>query len=345
MVKSYLIPIVSNRKTMGKILALGIMIGATLFLHYFTYHELKYHHAVYRMLFYFPLVLGGFWFGLRGAMAVSACVTVFYLPFVMKDWQGFSFENFSKLLEGALFVTVAMILGFLVERRKREYLARVDAEHLAAVGRTVSEIAHDMKAPLMAIGGFAAQLDRKMGQEDPASHKKLIVIVKETARLEAMLKDMLDFARPLELRLTPTDLNRVVSESLGIAESFAEEAGVDLRAELAASLPLLTLDTPRMQQAILNLVTNAVQACHDGGQVTIRTHHSSRFVSMDVTDCGHGIKEEDRDRIFQPFFSTKRDGTGLGLANVKKIVEAHGGRISLQSNPEKGVTFTIRFAA
>lgn len=337
-------PIASDRKTLGKILVLAVMIGTILYLHYFTYHGLKYHHALYRMLFYFPLVLGGFWFGLKGSMAVCAFVTVFYLPFVMKDWHGFSAEDFSKLLEGALFITVALILGFLVERRKKEYLARVDIEQLAAVGRTVSEIAHDMKAPLMAIGGFAAQLDRRMGQEDPASHKKLTVILKETARLEAMLKDMLDFARPLELRRADTDLNHVVSESLGIAESFAEEAGVHLRAELEPSLPLLPLDTPRVQQAILNLVTNAVQACHGGGRVTVRTYHSSRLVSLDVTDCGPGIREEDRDRIFQPFFSTKKHGTGLGLANVKKIVDAHGGQISFQSNPEKGVTFTMRFA-
>jgi two-component system sensor histidine kinase HydH len=335
--------VLSDRRTFAKILFLAVMVAAILFLHYFTYHELKYRHAVYRMLFYFPLVLGGFWFGLRGSMAVCACITMFYLPFVVKDWAGFSPEDFGKLLEGALFIAVALILGYLVDKRKKEYCARLDAEQLAAVGRTASEIAHDMKAPLMAIGGFAAQIDRGIGQRDPATHRKLTVIVKETARLEAMLKDMLDFARPMKLIPTPTDLNNVVSESLGIAASLAEEAGVDLRAELEPYLPVLSLDTPRVQQAILNLITNAIQACSEGGHVTVRTYRSNRLVSLDVTDCGQGIKEEDRHRIFQPFFSTKNRGTGLGLANVKKIVEAQGGRISFRSNNGKGVTFTAGF--
>jgi len=137
----------------------------------------------------------------------------------------------------------------------------------------------------------------------------------------------------------------VVSESLDIAEPYAEEAGIYLHAELEPSLPFLPLDTPRVQQAILNLVTNAVEACEEGGRVTVRTSHSGPFVLLDVADCGRGIGNQDCDKVFQPFFSTKKHGTGLGLANVKKIVEAHGASISFRSNPEKGMTFTMKFPA
>ncbi len=335
--------LLSGRNTTAKIVALALMIGATLFLHYFTYHELKYHHAIYRMLFYLPLVLGGFWFGLKGALTVCVSVVAMYLPYIMMEWNGFSFEDFNKVVEGLLFILVAFMLGFLVERRKREYRARIEAERLAAVGRAVSEIAHDMKAPLMAIGGFAVQLTKDNGQKNPGDQRKLKIIVKEAARLEAMLKDMLDYARPLELELSKTDLNRLVSESVGIAEALAKDSGVALRAELEPSIPPVMLDVRRVQQVVLNLLTNGVQACPAGGRVIIRTCCSDRFASMDVIDCGHGIEREDCGKIFQPFFSTKKDGTGLGLANVKKIVDAHRGEISFRANPEKGTTFTVKF--
>jgi two-component system sensor histidine kinase HydH len=335
--------LLSGPNTTAKIAVLTLMIGTILFLHYFTYHELKFHHALYRMLFYLPLVLGSFWFGLKGALTVCVSVVAMYLPYIMMEWKGFSFEDFNRLLEGMLFFLVALILGFLVERRKREYRARIEAERLAAVGRAVSEIAHDMKAPLMAIGGFAVQLARDNGQKDPGDRKKLNIIVKEASRLEAMLKDMLDYARPLELELSRTDLNRLILESVGIAEALAKDSGIALRAELEPSIPPVMLDVRRVQQVVLNLLTNGVQACPAGGHVIIRTCLSDRFASMDVIDCGHGIEDEDCSKIFQPFFSTKKDGTGLGLANVKKIVEAHRGEISFRANPDKGMTFTVKF--
>lgn len=114
---------------------------------------------------------------------------------------------------------------------------------------------------------------------------------------------------------------------------------------LDQSIPSLMLDVTRVRQVIMNLVTNAVQASPKGEEVTIRTHGSGGAVALDVIDRGRGIAVEDRENIFQPFFSTKKDGTGLGLANVKKIVEAHGGTVSFRPNAEKGVTFTAEFAA
>ena len=328
-------------KEWKKVVVISLMIGAILSLHYLTSPYMGYRHAVYRMLFYLPLVLGSLWFGLKGAIFVCASVSILYLPYTMIQWQGFSLEIFHVLLEGVLYIIIAFILGSLVEKERKGHRALLQAESLAAVGKAVSEIAHDMKTPLMAIGGFANQVSRKLRHEDP-NRKKLEIVVQETARLESMVKQMLDFGRPLEIQLTKISLNELVMKTVEVAEPVARKSGVELKTDLEPSLPLLLLDGPRIEQVILNLITNAVQASPAGERVLVRTHLESGEVLLKVADRGCGITEEHRDNVFHPFFSTKKAGTGLGLGIVKKIVEAHEGDISFQSNPEKGVTFSVR---
>ncbi len=339
------------------VLISGLVVLVTA-LHYITPINVPALHIVYRELYFVPIILAGLWGGKKGGLSASIAVSVIYIPhvfFLAKPHPSFdpnmmlnilatSAESlWGNLFELLIFNLVGFFLGFMVEKMKDEHRARIKSERLAAVGKTVAEIAHDMKAPLMVIGGFSTQLAKTIDENDRVSHKKLTIVIKETGRLELMVKDMLDFARPLELKTSQADLNQVVSESVSVAGSFAKEAGIALRTELDPSIPSLMLDVGRIKQVILNLLTNAVQACTRGEQVTIRTCLSGRSVSLDVIDCGQGIRVEDQDSIFQPFFSTKKDGTGLGLGNVKKIVEAHGGTVSFRPNHEKGVTFTVRF--
>lgn len=320
------------------------MIVGILCLHYFTLPHMRYQHAVYRMLFYLPLVLGSLWFGLKGALYVSGSVSVFYLPHLIKQWQGLSLENFHKLTEGILYIVIAVILGLLVEKERKKHRALLRAESLAAIGRTVSEIAHDMKTPLMAIGGFTTLVSRKLGSEDP-SRKKLEIVIQQTARLDAMVKEMLAFGKPMELDATKTNINDLIEESLAVAQPTAREAGVELEADLEPSLPSLSVDVAKIKQVILNLITNAVQASPAGEKVLVKTHRSGNGIRLEVVDCGCGIREEDRERVFEPFFSTKGEGTGLGLGIVKKIVEAHGGEVFFDPNAEQGVTFKVRLPA
>jgi signal transduction histidine kinase len=316
-------------KEWKKVVVIALMICAIFSLHYLTLPYMGYQHAVYRMFFYLPLVLGSLWFGLKGAIYVCVSVSILYLPYAIKQWQEFSLENFHELLEGVLYIIIAFILGSLVEKERKKHRDLLQAESLAAVGKALSEIAHDMKTPLMAIGGFANQVSRKLRHEDP-NRKKLEVVIQETARLESMVKQILDFGRPLEIQPTEISLNELVMKTVEVAEPVARKSEVELKTDLEPSLPLLLLDGPRMEQVILNLVTNAVQASPAGERVLVRTHLESGEVLLKVADCGCGITEEHRDNVFHPFFSTKKTGTGLGLGIVKKIVEAHGGDVSFQ---------------
>lgn len=332
-----------NPKESLKIALIAFLIGGTLCLHYFTAHEFLYHHAAYQMLFYLPLFLATFWFGWRGAAWILIVVGFFYLPSAVKVWRSFSLMEFHRVLEGMLFVIMSLILGFLVERNRKQSEARIQAERFAAMGKAVAEIAHDMKSPLMAIGGFAAQLARSADEKDQVSRKKLSIIMKETGVLEAMVREMLDFAKPLEITAIKADLNEVVMETIKVAEGFADKGKIMLRTELAPSLPPLKLDRPRIRQAVLNLLTNAIQASWGRGEVIVKTHFSRGVAVLEVVDCGPGIHIENHEKVFEPFFSTRTDGTGLGLPNVKKIVEAHRGRISFRPNSGNGAVFAIEF--
>jgi len=330
---------VTSKATWFKVgLIAALLVGISL-IHYLTVEDKFEQHAVHRMLYYLPLVLAAFWFGIKGAVAVSVTAIALYLPFAVEQWHG-SFRDFDTFLEGGLYVFVALILGFLAEREQKEHAARVEAERLAAVGRVVSEVAHDMKSPLMAIGGFVNQVSRKLSG-DEANRKKLEVVIQETARLEGMIKDMLEFGRPFELAPSQVNLNDLVAETVEVLKPIAATAGVDLETEADMSLPALELDVTKFRQILMNLITNAIQSSSSGEHIVVRTRCSRFEALVEITDCGCGIPEEQREKIFQPFFTTKKEGTGLGLAIVKKIVEAHGGRITFHPNRDKGTTFVV----
>lgn len=320
----------------------SLLVLAIMVLHYFTSVELKYHHAAYRMLFYLPLILGSFWFGLKGAIFTSAVIIIIYLPHMRDQWHGLSLEDFHNILEGVLFASVGVMLGLLVERERRKQRAFAQAESLAAVGRAVAEIAHDMKSPLVAIGGFAEQVAKTMGYEDP-NRKKLDIIVEQAGRIEEMIRDMLEIEKDQSLKLSESNLNDIVLQAVAGAHPIAMKAKVLLGNELEKSLPHLMIDREKVERVVSNLIINAIQACGPEESVVIRTVRRKKRVTLEIMDNGCGVKLEHRRDLFTPFFSTKKEGTGLGLAIAKKIVDAHGGKVSFKPNAVKGTTFTVEF--
>jgi signal transduction histidine kinase len=227
----------------------------------------------------------------------------------------------------------------VLERDRAEEALR-ESESLAAMGRALSSVAHDIKTPLIAIGGFTRLVQGHMPRENP-DWEKLEIVLKETRRLESMIKDMLDFSRPLELNRSLEDIGQVIEESLAIVTVLAQERGVSVENRSAKILTKVSMDAMRMKQVIINLVMNGVQASSPGQTVTVCTRRSRVALLIDISDNGCGIPPEQRDSIFTPFFTTKKEGTGLGLAIVKKIVEAHKGRVEILDNSRAGVTFRI----
>lgn len=333
------------RKSSTKLFLIAAFVAVITFLHYYTTLSAHHLHLFYQNLYFLPVILAGFWFGLRGGLITSLSITVLYLPFTVMNWKDFSPNDLNTLMEMVLYNVVASILGILRDREQVKQKQLIEGESLAAMGRAVSCLAHDMKTPLIAIGGFTRLVQKQIAKERCKSHgpcqEKLEIVIKETQRLEWMVKDMLDFARPLDLRKSGEEIAKLVEESLAVVQEVARQRDVVLQRQVDEGIPLVSLDAMRMKQVLINLVVNAVQASPPREVVTVRCHHGNKRLFIDVIDCGCGIPEEKKTEIFCPFVTTKREGTGLGLAIAKRIVEAHQGRLEVLDNSGKGATFRI----
>jgi signal transduction histidine kinase len=314
-------------------------VGITALIYATQITDLPY-HIFYREIYFLPIILGGLWFGLRRALFISFSISLLYMPFVILHWQGLSPSDVDRIMEIFLFNIDAFILGFLRDRQLIEQERNLKLERLAAMGTAMSGVAHEMKTPLVAIGGFSKMVQRRFQEDDP-SYKKLDIVLQETERLENMTKQMLDFSRPLKLDRSEEDLNNVVERGLAVVGRMAEDRRIAVELDLDRDLRLIPLDTPRMEQVIINLVNNAIQASPENEKVVVKTFRIGEYAAIEVIDCGCGIPIEQRENVFTPFFSTKKEGTGLGLPIVKKIVESHNGRLELLDNPEGGIIFRV----
>ncbi len=170
---------------------------------------------------------------------------------------------------------------------------------------------------------------------------KINVVERECLRLQTLLDDFLNFAKLRSLRLEPTDLNGQIMRLLEFFAPKAKEAGIEVICYLDPDLASVVLDPEAFQGALINLVLNAQQAMPGGGQLVFRTRPTATGVALDLIDTGSGMDAKTQKRVFQAFYSTKPGGSGLGLPTTRKIIEAHGGQISLQSELGMGTQFTI----
>ena len=236
------------------------------------------------------------------------------------------------------------VMGHFRDLRERKRMEEelLRSERLAALGNMASHISHEIKNPLMLIGGFARQIlrDGAPGQRD---RDKLQIIVDEVKRLEDFLVEVGGYAKLSEPNLQPGDLNTMIQELCQRLEPSLRENGIQLGLELDPNLPHIALDPVRLRQAVLNIAKNAIEAMAGGGTLTISTRQEAQGVLVEIADTGGGIPPEVLAKIFQPFYSTKPKGSGLGLAITQKIIEAHHGRITINSEPGKGTKVLLAF--
>ncbi|MFZ5447784.1 MAG: GAF domain-containing protein [Thermodesulfobacteriota bacterium] len=238
------------------------------------------------------------------------------------------------------------IMGHFRDLRERKHMEEelLRSERLAVLGKMAAHISHEIKNPLMLIGGFARQVLKDSGQELPKNLEKLKIIVDEVKRLEDFLVEVGGYAKFSEPQKRPGDLNALVRETCGRLEPSLRESNIELVEELDPHLPEVPFDVNHLRQVILNIAKNAIEAMGAGGRLTVITGRQDDRVFVQIGDTGEGIPPEIREKIFQPFFSSKPKGSGLGLAISQKIIEAHQGEITIDSEPQKGtlVTITLR---
>lgn len=236
---------------------------------------------------------------------------------------------------GEFIGTVHVVRDISELKNLREKL--VTSEKMAALGEVAAKVAHEIRNPLVSIGGFAQRLEKKL-QGNLKEYAG--IIVKEVARLEDILKEILGFVKEVRLSRENISLNVLVDDVLKLMASDIKDRGIVLVRDHGPS-PELFIDPNRIKDAVVNIITNAVQSITGSGSIYIRTYTEKNDAVLEIKDTGRGITEEDRVFIFNPFFTTKLSGTGLGLAITHKIIQEHNGRIEVESEVDKGSTFKI----
>jgi two-component system, NtrC family, sensor histidine kinase HydH len=248
---------------------------------------------------------------------------------------------------GAIFFTLhwSSLLQKEVQRKTTDLeIAQkklIHAERLTAVGQGVVHVSHEIKNPLMLIGGFARQVARKI-QGDENSVQKLNLIAEEVQRLEKLLNEVRDFTRVREPQKQEERINTIVQKVADLMEPALTSSGVQLQLNLDSASGFCRIDPDQIKQVLINLVKNAIEAMSQGGTISLRTRGSANHVQVEVEDTGRGIGPEHLTEIFNPFFTTKEKGTGLGLAVSLKIINDHNGDLLVSSQLDQGTLFTVK---
>ena len=238
-------------------------------------------------------------------------------------------------------------MGALVTLRDLDSIESINtqlqvSERLAALGRVTAGVAHEVKNPLNSMRLWLENLKESLhGEPDNGAQQAVQVLDKEIDRLDEVVKRFLDFTRPMEVRLEPTQLADLLREVLEVAEPQLRKSKVQVARRLPPGVPEVYVDRALLRQAVLNLVLNAVEAMPGGGQLSLTLSRRGEMAEIIVGDTGKGIPAENRQKVFQLFFTTRPGGSGIGLASTFRIVQLHNGSIDFTSEVGRGTTFRI----
>ena len=327
--------------------------------HYLTPRSQPFWHSLSQHLYYVPIVFGAIWFGWLGGIAAALCSGLCFIlvPYIVNLKESFSAEYAEVLI----FFLVGGVTGLLsgMERSRRQDLARTTkqleavnhelvasleqlkrADRLSAIGQLSAGLAHEIRNPIASIEGAIDILERTSHDAENREEEFLGIIKKECARVNRLLSDLLDFGRPRQPQLQTITIAEIIDSVVTLANPGAERQNVQLIAAVSSN-PTVHVDPAQIEQVILNLTLNAIQAMPGGGSVLLSSSTDESAVNIDVRDEGVGIPAEDFHKVFDPLYTTKERGVGLGLSVAHQIVKAHGGKINLFRNPTAGMTFRV----
>jgi signal transduction histidine kinase len=323
------------------------------------------------------LITGGSLFSLLPGSAEVFCTLKTYVPFRQENRLG---EHTGEImgvievvqdlsddlraiiqLQGRVIVlslsilsVLFTILSLIVVRANRVMAQRAEerlrleeqlneAQRLASLGKMVAAVSHEIKNPLGIVRSTAEILGNRISKVAPGNEHLAHIIVEETSRLDGIVREFLDFARPREVKMAPGSLNGVIERLLRFMEPEFKQKSVVVSTRLDDHLPEIFMDSEQIYQVAFNIVFNAIQAMPYGGDIVLQTRMDSEqsLVILEISDTGIGIPPEKIEQIFTPFYTDKNRGTGLGLTIAKNIVEQHQGTITVTSRPDQGSTFSV----
>jgi signal transduction histidine kinase len=348
---------------------LGLSILGISLLHYLTPLHLHYLHDIFQRFYYIPIILAALWFGFRGGLTCSLVVSIVYAPHIFFQWGGGLTLEMEKYLEIVIYNVVGSVTGLLAQRERERSLElqrtaegledsyqklqaqseRIIAieeqlrrsEKLSTLGEMAAVLAHEIRNPLGSIRGTAEILRDDYRPGDP-KHEFIEIQIKETERLNHVVEDFLRMARQKPVELSDCSIREELETIVTLVAKDAQDRGISLRLESNAEPAVIRGDGEKLRQAFLNIVINALQATPAGGSVSILLNKCKTGFEISFRDSGSGIAADSLQRIFEPFYTTKTDGTGLGLAVTRKIIEGHGGKMDIESEVGQGTTVSVR---
>ncbi len=288
-----------------------------------------------RELYYFPIFIAAMRYGRRGALISLGAIYLFYVPFIVNTWHGSLELESARIIDLFFYLLFAFGAGYLADRDKRIRTELERNRMIISLGRITSGIVHDLKNPLVSIIGLLERLSA--GKGDCA--KYVPIMLQDALRMKRIVNDVLDFARPVSLKKELCNLSEVVENAVKMCREKAMKAGVKLQTELEEIY--LQADPFLLERALVNVISNAIEASKAGGEVHISLKKRKKYALITVRDRGQGMDKETLDHCFDPYFSKKASGNGLGLPITKKIVEAHGGTVAIDQPVSGGTAFKV----
>jgi signal transduction histidine kinase len=323
-------------------------------------------NSSYYPILLLPVVSAATTLGALGTFLFTAAACGSYASFLLYvDWTRYTIppEEVRELSLRLLFLVVAGYLTHRLaaagqaERRRAQATARQleaanqslreaeaavrRSERLAALGQLSGGLAHELRNPLGTIRASAEMLRKSVAEENAVAREMAGFIAAEVDRTNSLVSRFLEFARPLELRLEATDVNELLDRAAARLERDGAAGRITIFRNYSPDLSPFPLDAELMERVFYNLLLNAAQASPPGGTITLKTRPADGYAEVSFIDRGSGIDPKHRESIFNPFFTTKPDGVGMGLAIVSKIVDQHGGRIAVESEVGRGSVFRL----
>lgn len=259
---------------------------------------------------------------------------------IIANQAGAAIEN-SQLLQNLEEKVKALRQAYMDLKENRDLLLR--AERLSVVGEVAASVAHEIRNPLTSIGGFtrAVLRDLKKAEKEQMNRRFLTIILEEVKRLERIVNEILEFVHPVLPRFSYGDLNEVIEQTFNMMSGEIDENRIIITKDLQDDLAPVWMDADQIRQVLLNLFRNAVHAMESGGMLSVITISDSESARIHISDTGVGIPEENKNKLFTAFFTTKSTGSGLGLTVSSQIIKNHGGSIEVESQESEGSTFIV----
>lgn len=341
-----------------RIIVLVLLVSFTLLVHSYEllFEPMLGHshfmHVMHARLCYIPIVLAAFWFGLRGGLFTASVISLYSFIYIVLMNIRNPHDLIDEYVEIVFYFAIAGLAGFLLDRDKRIRARQMEAEkklqqteRLSMMGQMAASIAHEIKNPLGSIRG-AAQIIEDKSTSEKDRNEFAEIIRKESDRLDRVVRDFLAYSRPAPARMEVLIVSDILDTAQKHLKYQAEKQGITIKYTSSGPIEMKG-DPEKLHQLFLNIILNAIQALIHGGEIDIKCgeliENENRLIRIEISDDGPGIPDNILQKIFDPFYSTKSQGTGLGLATARAIVAEHDGSIKAISEPGRGTTFTITF--